>query len=339
MGTATIRRAAGALSLAGFLAVAAARAPAPPPLRLLRTVPLTGVHGRLDHFDVDVLGHRLFLSALGNNTLEVFDRRSLRLLRTIPGLRAPQGVTYVPPSNRIFVASGGDGVVRIYDGSTYALVHSVRLPSDADDTRYDPASNRVWVGFGGRGRAGLAVLDGATGRLVETLALPAHPESFQLASAGPLVYVNLPSAGNVVAVLDRATRRRIATWTLGGARANFPMALDQRDNRLFIACRRPAEVLVLDAVTGRILARLPCVTSADDLWYDPANRRIYVSGGGGAITVIQQQTPHRYLRLAEFPTPPGGRTSLLLPGLHRLYLGVWGRAGRPEALQAYAVQP
>ncbi len=333
-----MHRAACVFALAALLPAAAARAQAPP-LQLLRTVRMTGVHGRIDHFDVDPLGHRLFMSALGNDTLEVFNLRTLQHLHTIPGLSEPQGVTFVPPSDRIFIANGGDGVVRIYDAGSYAPAGSVRLPSDADDTRYDPATNRVWVGFGGRGHAGLAALDGTTGKLVETIPLPAHPESFQLDPAGPLIYVNIPTAGNIVAVVDRNTRRRIATWTLHGAAWNFPMALDATANRLFIACRRPAEVLVLDAITGRILARLPCVASADDLWYDAANRRIYVSGGGGAVTVIQQQDPDHYRLLAAVPTPPGGRTSLLLPALRRFYLGIWGRAGRTEEVREYAVQP
>lgn len=310
-----------------------------PPLRLLRTVVLPQIRGRIDHFDVDLSGHRLFMSALGNGTLEVFDMRTLRPMRTIRGLHEPQGITYVSSSNRLFVANGGDGVVRIYDAGSYTLVNSIQLAGDADDTRYDPAANCVWVGFGDRGNAGLAALDGSTGKLLETIPLPAHPESFQLASSDPLIYVNIPSAGNIIAVVDRDTRRRVATWTLAGAASNFPMALDEKDQRLYIACRRPAAILVIDVANGRIVARLPCVSSADDLWYGSREGRIYVSGGGGFITVVQRQASDRYQVLAEFPTPAGGRTSLLLPGQRRLYLGIWGRAGRPEELQAYSLQP
>jgi DNA-binding beta-propeller fold protein YncE len=307
------------------------------PLRLVQTIPLPNIHGRIDHFDVDVRGQRLFMSALGNNTLEVFDLHSNKVIYSILGLREPQGVTYVTKSNHLFVANGDDGSVRMFDGSTYKLLKSVQLSSDADDSRYDPATNQVFVGYGDAADAGIAVLDGATGDLVATIRLPDHPESFQLEEAGQRIYVNIPSAGNIVDVLNRSTRKIIATWTLGGARDNFPMALDEGNHRLFVTCRTPAEVLVLDTESGNVVARIPAVTRADDAWYDAANKRAYVSGGG-AITVIQETDASHYSEIAQFRTADGGRTSCLVPQLNRLFLGVWGQRGQPEELRIYYVQ-
>lgn len=309
-----------------------------PPLRLIQTIPLPNVHGRIDHFDMDVSGQRLFMSALGNNTLEVFDLRSNQLIHSISGLREPQGVTYVPKADRIFVANGDDGTVRIFDGRTYQFLKTIQLSSDADDTRYDSATNQVFVGYGGAANAGIAILDGDTGELVGTIKLPAHPESFQLEEKGSKIYVNIPSANNIVDVLDRSTQKIVATWRIGDSRSNFPMALDEANHRLFITCRAPAETLILDTESGNIIARIPSVTSADDAWYDAANKRAYVSGGGGSITVIEQQDANRYQAIAQFKTPEGGRTSCLVPELNRLFLGVWGQAGQPEELQIYEVQ-
>lgn len=309
-----------------------------PPLRLIQTIPLPNVHGRIDHFDVDLKGRRLFMSALGNNTLEVFDLRSNKVIHEIRGLREPQGVTYVWRSNRIFVANGDDGTVRMFDGSTYELLKTVRLSSDADDTRFDAATNQVVVGYGDGANAGLAILDGTAGDLVRTIKLPDHPESFQLEEAGGKIYVNIPSANNIVDVLDRNTRKIVATWTLGGAQDNFPMALDQANHRLFIVCRAPAEVLILDTDSGTVIARIPSVTHADDAWYDATNKRVYVSGGGGSVTVVEQRDADHYRRIAEVRTAQGARTSCLVPELSRLYVGVWGQRGRPEELQVYAVQ-
>jgi DNA-binding beta-propeller fold protein YncE len=199
------------------------------PLRLIQTIPLPNIHGRIDHFDVDVRGQRLFMSALGNNTLEVFDLRSNKVIYSIRGLREPQGVTFAPKPNHIFVANGDDGTVRMFDGSTYKLLKTVQLASDADDTRYDPTTNQDFVGYGNGAKAGIATLDGSTGDLVATIKLPGHPESFQLEETGQKTYVNVPSADNIVDVLDRSTRKIIATWKLGGARDNLPMALAYAD--------------------------------------------------------------------------------------------------------------
>lgn len=309
------------------------------PLHLLHTVRLPGLHGRLDHFAVDLAGDRLFMSALGDDTLEVFSLRTNRLIHSLRGLSEPQGVTYTPRSHRIFVANGGDGTVRIFDGSTYKLLRIVHLPSDADDTRYDSVTRRVFVGFGDAGSAGLAVLDGETGRLLTTIPLPSHPESFQIEEFGPKIFVNIPSAGNVVAVINRRQRRIAALWRLDGAHDNFPMALDEADHRLFVVCREPAELLVLNSGTGRIVARVPCVGAADDVWYDQARKRIYISGGDGSITVIARKDANHYRSIARIRTPPGGRTSCLVPQLNRFYLGIWGRGTQPEELRIYGTRP
>ena len=323
-----------AIALAGLAANSRQTAP----LRLLRTIPIPEVKGRIDHFDVDLAGGRLFMSALGNNTLEVFDLRANKLIHSIRGLHEPQGVTYAPQSNRIFVANGADGTCRIFDGSTYQLLKIVHFSADADDTRYDPATKRVFVGFGDQGNAGLGILDAATGNLLQTIKLPDHPESFQLEKSGPRIFVNIPSAGNIIDVVDRTQGKIVATWKPGDAQDNFPMDLNEADHRLFVACRTPSEVLVLDTDSGKIVARVPSVSHADDLWYDAAHKRAYVSGGEGFITVIGQDDVNHYRSIGQIKTLPGARTSFLVPQLKRLYLGIWGLGNHPAELRVYETQ-
>src|SRR5713101_6899723 len=42
-------------------------------LAQVETIPLDGVEGRIDHFGLDAKGKRLFVAALGNDTVEVVD--------------------------------------------------------------------------------------------------------------------------------------------------------------------------------------------------------------------------------------------------------------------------
>src|SRR5436190_1386836 len=84
------------------------RAQAPTALKLTRTIPLPGVKGRFDHFALDAKGHRLFVAALGNNTLEVADIAAGKHLKSITGLHKPTGVLYLVAENQIAVANGGD---------------------------------------------------------------------------------------------------------------------------------------------------------------------------------------------------------------------------------------
>src|SRR5690348_1853511 len=113
-----------------------------------KTVPLPQVEGRIDHMALDVAGQRLFVAALGNNTLEVIDVRNARHVRTIPGLHEPQGVAYAPATNRIYVANRADGSLHIYDGNSFALVKIVAYGRDADNVRYEPEARHLWVGYG-----------------------------------------------------------------------------------------------------------------------------------------------------------------------------------------------
>jgi YVTN family beta-propeller protein len=304
------------------------------PLRIEKTIPLPSVEGRIDHLNFDVENQRLFVAALGNNTVEVVDVKSAKVVQTIKGLAEPQGVLYVPVKNRLFVANAKDGTVRIFDGSTFRPLRTIELGDDADNIRMDAASGRIYVGYG----AGAIAAFDSEGKKLADIKLDAHPESFQLEKNGPRLFVNLPDSKKV-AVIDRIKAAILSSWTTDNAISNFPMALDEADGRLFIVCRRPAVLLVLDAQSGAVVAKLPTVGDSDDLFYDYQRKRLYASGGEGTIFVYQQQDPNHYMKLAQIETVKGARTSLFVPELSRLFLAC-RREGRNEAaIRVYEVLP
>ena len=253
----------------------------------------------------------------------------------IKNLRAPQGISFSPEFNRLAVANDQDGSVRLYDGTSLRQVARIDLKDDADNVRYDTASRYFWVGYGSGGLAGI---DPASGKQIADVKLDAHPESFQLETRGKRIFVNVPGAGHV-AVIDRQTGRLVAKFALTGAGANFPMALDEADHRLFIGCRIPAKLLVLDMETGKAVATLDIVGDTDDLFYDPANKRIYVSGGEGRITVIGQTNANVYNVLGEVATAPVARTSFFVPEIETLYVAVPHRGKQKAELRVFAVAP
>ena len=150
--------------------------------------------------------------------------------------------------------------------------------------------------------------------------------------------MNVPNAGHV-AVVDRETETVIEKIPMKEARANFPMALDEADSRLFIGCRSPAKVLVLDTETGKTVATVDIVGDTDDLFYDAANKRIYVSGGEGRVTVISQTTADKYYVAGQVSTAPGARTSFFVPETRMLYVAVPHRGGQKAELRAFTVAP
>ncbi len=94
------------------------------PLKLLQTIPLPGVEGRMDHLSVDLKGQRLFIAALENNTLKTVDLAQGKRIRSISGLKEPQGIVFVPELNQVFVASGGDGTLKAFEGTSLAQLFS-----------------------------------------------------------------------------------------------------------------------------------------------------------------------------------------------------------------------
>src|SRR5438105_4163571 len=131
-----------------FLALAQTATAAESRLEPCGTVPLPGVEGRFDHFAVDAKGQRLFVAALGNNSLEIVGLRESRRLQSISGLKKPTGVAYLPRWNWVCVANGDDGTLRVYDAGNYQPKQIIRGLEDADNLRYDLEPDRLYVGYG-----------------------------------------------------------------------------------------------------------------------------------------------------------------------------------------------
>ena len=314
-----------------LLALAAVSwAQAHPSLRLERTIELPDVQGRIDHMSLDVEGRRLFVAALGNNTVEVIDTAAGKRVKTITGMAEPQGVVYVPEQGRLYVANGHDGSVRAFDGKSFAHLKTIAYGDDADNLRYDPARRRVYVGYG---NGGLGEID-ADGNKAGDVKLDSHPEAFQLAKDGARVFVNLPKSRKV-AVVDRQSGKVTATWSTGIDFANYPMALNDREHRLYVVTRMPARLLVFNTETGAIVEKLPVVGDCDDVFYDAARKRIYAIGGEGGISVFEEQDADHYRESAKIATVKGARTGFFSPELNLLFVGIRRQGSQAAAIRVY----
>jgi hypothetical protein len=299
-----------------------------PPLTVEAKIPLGAVQGRIDHLAVDLARRRLFVAELGNGSVSAVDLQARRVEKRITGLEEPQGIAYVPDADLVCVASGGDGTLRRYRGTDLSPAGDpMKLGEDADNVRVAAGGNRIVVGYGD---GALATLDAASGRKLGEVHLPAHPESFQLERSGARAYVNLPKARQV-GVVDLAGGKQVGRWPFDGAEQNFPMALDEGSGRLFVVYRQPATLAVFDTRTGAPVARLRTVGDADDVFLDAKRGRIYVSGGEGAVAIIEVRGDG-YAETGRVPTVAGARTSLFVPDLDRLYVAARASANEPAAI-------
>ena len=307
------------------------------PLQLEEEIPVPGVAGRLDHFTADVKRKRLFVSALGNNTVEVIDTFAGRVIRSIKGLSQPQGPLYVPGFDKLYVANAENGKMNVYDGATYTLKKTIDFGVDPDNVRYDAASKKIFVGFGEED-GGIAMVDPATDeRVGQVYKTEGHPESFQVEASGGHIFANVPDAGMVVESIDRKTGA-VTKWPLKGLKGNYAMALNEEDHRLFTVTRKTPMLVVLDTQTGNEVARLRAAGECDDVYFDAARKRIYVLGGEGIISVIQQKDPDHYELVANVPSGIGIRTGFFYSKRDRLYVGVPAKGNEPAQVWTYEAE-
>jgi DNA-binding beta-propeller fold protein YncE len=302
-------------------------------LELVATIPMPSVRGRIDHFSVDVKNHRLYVAALGNDSVEVLDTAQNRHERSLPGFGEPQGLLYLSETRRLYVANGSADRLDILDAGSLASVRRIDKLEDADNVRYDAAARVVVVGYG---KGALRLLDALTGDSKADIPLSGHPESFQLEETGPRIFVNVPTAHHI-AVVDRAKGALIGTWEVS-ARANFPMALDEKSRRLFVGTRSPAALLVHDIDSGKEVAKLEIGGDTDDVFFDRERRRVYAICGHGEIDVFRQETADRYVKEATVRTAPRARTGLFVPEESKLYVAAPVDGATPARVLVYAVR-
>jgi DNA-binding beta-propeller fold protein YncE len=320
-------------SLLFFLCLGPAVAAAQALPQLISEIARPGVKGRIDHFGVDAKRHRLLVAALGNDTVELIDTGVRKRERSLGGFGEPQGIVHVPETGRVFVANGSSNRVDILDAESLVLLGHVNGLEDADNLRYDEPARRVYVGYGS---GALRALDATTGASAGDIALPGHPESFQLEKKGSRIFVNVPTAGRI-AVVDRAKQSVVASWSVPAA-ANFPMALDEAGRRLFVGARAPAVLLAYDIDSGRVVARLPIGGDTDDLFFDAARKRVYVVCGEGRIDVLRQDDPDHYALEGTVKTASRARTGFFVPEDGILYVAAPASGSSPARVLAYKVR-
>jgi DNA-binding beta-propeller fold protein YncE len=315
-----------------------------PPMKLVATTPLPGFTGDFDHFGIDLKGKRLFLTAEDHKTVEVFDLDG-KQIKSITGFGQPHAILFLPEVNKFIVTDGdGFGMAELVSGEDYKILNTIKLPAGVDGATFNPVNQYYYVESGGEETGGkthkINIIDTKAFKLVGDITLPGgHSEAMAVTRDGKKMYVNL-SGPKEVGVVDLNTRELIARWPITGAETPNSMALDEPNHRLFIATRTPPKFFVFDTDTGKIVTTVPCSAFNDDMWFDVARKRIYLSGSE-TTTVLAQKDADHYEFVADVPTGFRAKTSLYVPQLNRFYAAVSGK-GKPDAqlaVKVFDVQP
>lgn len=323
--------------IAGLVAAVCGVSPAlaeQPSLERVGRIELKGQAGPLDHLLVDSRHGRLFVANQSNNTLDIVDLKSNKLVKQIPDQKEIHGIAYVPDLDRIFVGNGGDGMCNILNGRDYTLLKSFPV-KDADNVHYDPRTNHVFVS----GEKDLVVIDAKSLDLLSTIALPGSPEGFQIATEQPRLYVNTASPCQVT-VVDTDKNEVVARYPLKGDQGMETLVLDEAKKRICVGFRGEPRIVVLDLDSGKELTTVTIPEGIDDMFFDAKAGRIYASCASGSVAVVRQLDADHYESLASVPTVKGAKTSFYDALTRRLYLAAPRQPGKdgPE-VWVYQAQP
>jgi len=298
-----------------FLTVSMAPALAQGNWKVVNTFHVGG-DGGWDYVTIDAANHRLFVTR-STHTITV-DEQSGSVLGDIPDQVRSHGVALVPALGRGFITDGGgSGAIVVFDLKTYAVLGKIPAVPDADGIIYDSKVNRV-LAVSGDGNELLTFnpdVDPKAGKLDPPIPLGGAPE-FLASDGSGKVYINLEDK-DLVAVVDLKMRKVIARWPVAPGGHPVGMAMDPAKHRLFVGCRNPQMLVVMNAETGAVESSLPIGAGVDATRFDQG--RAFASAGDGTLTVASEQDG-KWVVEQTVQTRKGARTMGLDSTTHRIYL-------------------
>lgn len=323
---------------------------AKPPLTLVQTIPLPNVQGRFDHMAINVKDGRFFVPAEEDKGVLAIDLQKGTLIKKIEGFVKAHAILYRPTTSE-FLVTDDDGTYKIFDEKTLALKRTEHLTLNyADGLRYDPVTEYVYIvnvkksSEDPEDQSYLAIVDTKTWKHIGDIPFKGgHVEEVAIEPSGSRFFICVASR-HEIGIVDRAKRTEIGAFPIPVPGLPYAVVMDGPNHRLFIALRRPEQLIVLNSDSGELVAKLPAAAGADDIFYDVAHKRIYVSAGvanepEGYISAYQQLDADHYEPFAKMPTGSASATSLLVPDLNKYFVVAQRKDKKDAELQVYQINP
>jgi DNA-binding beta-propeller fold protein YncE len=276
-----------------------------------------GGAGGWDYLTVDPATHRLYVPR-STHTM-VIDAESGKVIADIPGQKTAHGVAIAPEVGRGFISDGGgSGAVVIFDLKSNAVLGKIAAQPDADGIIYDAGSKLVLVvsGDGGVLMTFKPDIDPVHGKMDAPIALGGKPEFLAADNSGK-VYINLEDKDQLAAV-DLHTRNVLAHWPVAPGGEPVGLALDAQKGRLFIGCRKPQKMIVMNTQDGKVLASLAIGAGVDATKFD--NAEAFASCRDGSLVIVTEKSPGQFEVAQIVKTREGARTMGIDSSTHTIYL-------------------
>jgi|SRR5579862_7878945 len=274
------------------------------PYHVLRTAKVGGAGG-FDYVGADSDARRLYVARSGPSPrINVFNLDTLQPVGEIAETSAHGAVT----DSRYHHAFGSSKPVAMWDTRSLAPIKKIDVDGRPDGMLADAYNHRIYVLS--HAAPNVTVIDANDGKVLGTFDIGGAPEQ-AVSDGNGHIYIDIEDADSV-AVVDANTMKMTGKYDLNGkGGGNAGLAIDAKNHVLFVACRQPQAMVMLDANTGKYLADLPIGRGCDGAFFNPKTMECFSSQGDGTLTVIKETNPTTFMVEQNVKTMTGAKTLAL----------------------------
>lgn len=269
--------------------------------------------GGYDYTTVDSLSNRLYLSH--GTQVNILDKMTGDSICVIKTEKDVHGIALAHEFGKGYISNGSSNSVLVFDLKTFKVLAHVPAGEFTDGIFYDDYSKKV-ITCNGRGKS-MTVIDPSTDQVVVTIKLTGWPETAVSDGQGN-IYVNNAEKSEID-VINAKTYQIINTWPIAPGKSASGLAIDRITMRLFAGCDNQ-KLIVMDATNGNIVSTIPIGDECDAVGFDKKLKTVYSSNGDGTLTIIQEQTPDKFVVIQNLKTKKGARTQAVDQITHKVYL-------------------
>ncbi|HTX58712.1 MAG TPA: hypothetical protein VMH02_03470 [Verrucomicrobiae bacterium] len=242
------------------------------------------VYSGFDYVSIDEARHRVFAAHTTSKRLLIVDATTGAVSGQVE-VGPMHGNAVDPATGDVFTGDGTDQSLSKVDPVAMKVLASVDVPGNIDAITYDAKRGRVYADQDGG--ADVYVIDGATMKLIGTIAMPADDlESPAVDPATGTLYQNLANGGGF-AIVDTSAMKVVKVVKTPQLQDNHPL--------LFSAA---ANQVIVGGENGKLSAYTPdgtLVGTADaqvhvDQCSTGSKGRLAVCAGKGVVTVYALQS-------------------------------------------------
>ena len=276
-----------------------------------------GGDGGTDYLTAEPGSSRVFVSR-GTHVM-VVDGTTGKVLGDIPDTPRTHGIALAPKSGRGFITNGGDSTVTMFDLKSLAVIKKIPVSTGGlDGIMYEDFSDRIILTNHSRPIGTAVALDAKTGDIVGTAQLEDNSPEGAASDGKGKIFVNNEGT-STMQVLDVTTMKVLSSWPLAPCEGPTGIAYDRATNRIFSGCGKTS--VVVNPVTGKIVATIANGDGVDALGWDPVDKLIYIPAGRDSnVTVVHEDAPDKYSVVATVATMRGAKTISVDPAKHVAYL-------------------